>query len=251
MIIVLAILAALAAMAWPSLRKPLARHRLTAAAKQLRAELLRTRLDAIQRGEPLQFRYLPGTAEYRVEQLGAASQAQGPDDVNAGAWNGGFSNAVDDLQLEVSEPAATSESPVPVDGKKLSGEISFACEEHLLPDELAGLATSVPSPAALVPDEGVSLETSHEALSAEWSPPIVFYPNGRTTDAEIALVGDRNYRIRLSVRGVTGAVSIGDVVHPPEDAGGQPHPENPVTTIESRLRQESPSMSESSSLVKR
>jgi len=45
--------------------------------------------------------------------------------------------------------------------------------------------------------------------SAEWSAPIVFYPNGRTSRAEIRLKGDRGRFIDVTLRGWTGEVKIG------------------------------------------
>jgi prepilin-type N-terminal cleavage/methylation domain-containing protein len=48
-----------------------------------------------------------------------------------------------------------------------------------------------------------------EGSAAEWSPPIWFFPNGRTSPAHILLGGRRNFRVQVSLRGVTGAVAIG------------------------------------------
>jgi len=57
--------------------------------------------------------------------------------------------------------------------------------------------------------------------------------------------------VRLSLRGVTGAVTVGEVELPSEDRNGPAEFENPAATIESRLRQETPSTARSSSLVQR
>jgi len=42
-----------------------------------------------------------------------------------------------------------------------------------------------------------------------WSTPILFFPNGRTSNAKIRLRGRRDYQIDLSLRGVTGSVVMG------------------------------------------
>jgi len=46
---------------------------------------------------------------------------------------------------------------------------------------------------------------------ADWSAPLLFFPSGRTSNARIQLRGRRDYVIQLSLRGVTGAVTIGKV----------------------------------------
>ncbi len=59
---------------------------------------------------------------------------------------------------------------------------------------------------------------SAELQPDEWSAPILFFPNGRTSDARIRLGGRRSYRIEVTLRGVTGTVTVGklDWVEPPE-----------------------------------
>lgn len=236
MLIVLAVLAALAAMAWPSLRKPLAKHRLTSAAKQLRAELAGMRLKAIHRGQPLQFRYVPGTGQYCLEPLGGNQPAMARANSSASAWEGGFSNAIDDLQLETVDSAAQPARRQQAEEGKLPEDVLFAdtCEWG------SDLLESV-KPAGL---ETELLKPSRGALSdKDWSAPIVFYPNGRVSDAEISLVGDRNYRIRLNLRGITGAITVSAVEYPSEDHGGQLELPNPTVTADARQSQDARSSS--------
>jgi len=114
-------------------------------------------------------------------------------------------------RFEVSVLAAVDSEPggdelglaagAPPDGSgedRLSAGVSF----HE-PDE--------PQPADRLPD-------SAELQPDEWSAPILFFPNGRTSDARIRLEGRRGYRIEVTLRGITGAVTVGklDWVEPPE-----------------------------------
>lgn len=235
MLIVLAVLAALAAMAWPSLRKPLAKHQLSSAAKQLRAELAGMRLKAIHRGEPLQFRYVPGTGQYLLEPLAGTRPAASGGRSTQSAWEGGFSNAIDDLALETTDSSAGPRA-AQEEGETgaLPADIVFAGVQQA-GDSL--VESSVPAAT----DTGASEPTADALHEEEWSAPVYFFPNGRTSDAEIALVGDRDYQIRLNLRGITGAVTVGSVEFPSEERDGMAPVQHPTATADARRSQDAQS----------
>lgn len=252
MLIVVAVLAALATMSWPALRKPLARHRLTSAAKQLRAELMRTRLHAIQQGEPMEFRYVPGSAQYRVRSMRSVCSDRPATSSSESAWQGGFSNAVDDLRVETSNSSGAVSTCAEAEASKLPEEIKFA--ETCVPGE-GDIVEPAAAPAVATVPPGQTggdslLETSEGTAAEDWSQPVVFYPNGRSTDAEISLVGERDYHVRLSLRGATGTVTVGNVELPSEDRDG-PDLDNPAAAISSRMQYDVPSRAATPSLVRR
>jgi hypothetical protein len=219
MLIVVALIGALTAMAFPMLRKPLAKHQLRAAAKQLRAELARTRLEAIQQGESLQFRYVPGGNSYRVEPLDVAGSHDASIAGDAGMMDVDFEFqssqelAGEDLIETVDSNAAQAERNAAED---LPEDIRFA-EADVFGDEGEGfgLGQDEQLTSANLLERPQNLDDLDEL--ADWSDPIVFYPNGRTSNAEIHLVGDREYRISLTLRGVTGAIEVSPLERPPED----------------------------------
>ena len=49
------------------------------------------------------------------------------------------------------------------------------------------------------------------------SPPILFYPTGRAENARFLLRGPDGYRVTVTLRGLTGAVSAGTATRPPDD----------------------------------
>ncbi len=49
-----------------------------------------------------------------------------------------------------------------------------------------------------------------------WSDPIVFYPNGRTKNAQIRIKGERNTVVDVSLRGLTGVATAGKPRHEEE-----------------------------------
>ena len=66
LLIVMSILVVIAGLGLPSVMRMLDRSRLTSAAKELQAELNRTRLESMKSGEPLAFHYQPGTGCYEI-----------------------------------------------------------------------------------------------------------------------------------------------------------------------------------------
>jgi hypothetical protein len=47
---------------------------------------------------------------------------------------------------------------------------------------------------------------------SSWSPPILFYPNGRCTSARIRLRGASGLFVDVTLRGLTGAAQIGEIL---------------------------------------
>ncbi len=74
LLIVLALLAALTGLTWPSVRGMLANSRLRAAAKQVRVALVTARGNAIESGEPHRFRYAPGSNWFEIGPLDASAE---------------------------------------------------------------------------------------------------------------------------------------------------------------------------------
>ena len=150
---------------------------------------------------------------------------------SASAWEGGFSNSIDDLTVETAQSAANSSQRKQAEEGKLPEDVEFADAGQVGSDLLESIEPA--SEPAGLPDP------SSDALSEEdWSAPIVFYPNGRTSDAEISLVGDRDYRIRLNLRGITGAITVTAVEYPSEDRDGKPELQNPTATADVRRSQD-------------
>lgn len=186
MIVVLAILAVMVGLSWPAVQKMARRSRVNDAAKQVRNALAEARLAAIESGRVQVFRFQPGTGRFEV----AARQEE-----DAGP-------AVLRSALDQMAEAAASARPAAADpdagAKDLPGGIVFAGQEVA---EQPGAA-----------DEGTGLAGVSTAQLAErqsWSDPIVFYPNGRTSNARIRLTDLDRYFVEVNLRGLTGAVRIG------------------------------------------
>jgi len=88
----------------------------------------------------------------------------------------------------------------PVLEAELPGGILFA------PPETSSEVTPLPLDA----DTSVGAE--------QWGPPIVFLPNGRTSNARLKLISPQQFSIEITLRGLTGTAQIGTLQQ------GEPQP---------------------------
>jgi prepilin-type N-terminal cleavage/methylation domain-containing protein len=171
LLVVLAVLAALAALSWPAVRGLLEKTHLQSAAKQLRAALVRARLDAMESGSVRQFRYQPGTGHYEISAAATLDAAEDPGFEGEGGPAPGPKSAVADA---------------------LPGGAVFEGTETV--EDLLGASDLLEALA-----------------DGPRSAPVWFYPNGRTSSARFRLAGQRGYTIELVLRAVTGTVVIGEL----------------------------------------
>jgi Tfp pilus assembly protein FimT len=178
---VLTLIVLLGALTWPALDTAFSGTRLRKAADQVRAGFSGARVEAMQSGEVQLFRYAIDGAEYRIE---GRCQSQ--------------TTLADPLFDEDIEREVAAEQSVAAKKKqgKLPEGITFV-----------GGETTLDSRAAMISAE------SSTALTAEpgWSQPILFYPDGTTSDARLTLANQHGSCIDVTLRGLTGVVKVSDV----------------------------------------
>jgi prepilin-type N-terminal cleavage/methylation domain-containing protein len=248
LMIVLVVLAMLMAITWPSLRRPLSRGLVHDAARQLSKDLSRARMLAIDSGSTLALRFEVDGFRYQVvpaEQIltAEADETVGfdvgdSDDLLSGdedsTMDADDSGSFDDLGAFGDDTEA-----VPVQDSLSGGTDSFARQpleptpwSSELPNEVvfgdpAEQRQEEDSFSELYGDELNSEETEpvetlleqaeDELSGANWSEPVLFYPTGRSDQAEFLLRDPDGYTVIVTLRGVTGAVTIGRVEIPSED----------------------------------
>ena len=173
-LLVLAILVAMAAVAWPSIQSRLAHQRLASGADQVRAAWSGARVDAMASGRVHVFRCRHDSGEYVVEP-----------------WYG-MDDALDSSEVELAdeEPALRPEVEV---GTLPEGVIFSAGEAQLDSRSAAAAATL----------------SGAQERDEDWSGPIFFYPDGTTATAKLRVSGESGMGIDLRLRGLTGVVTIG------------------------------------------
>jgi hypothetical protein len=186
--LVLALLVIMAGFTWPALERPIAGHTLRKAADHVRSEWIRTRVKAMSDGETYYFRCAAGCGQYLIECQAGAQPVAGELFVNS------LAGSVDSSEASL----ATN----PKEGNLPEG-ITFYADDPAL-DAAAGMAAG----GADEPPLGAQV----------WSDPILFYPDGTTSGARLQLKNEFDSTIELSLRGLTGTVTVGEV----QSAGDNP-----------------------------
>jgi len=193
MLLVQGVIVSLVAMGWPSLRTSLDKNRLLESAKQVRVELARTRLEAIETGQTLQFRYRLDDDQYEISPVQLSSTRM-------------RTTLVSDRASE----ASSFDENAPGD------DATF----NTLPDGITFLDPDSLDESFENVDRDQTEEYSKvddDTESEGWSSPVVFYPNGKASNAQLLLGGDREYHVQVAVRGLTGKVTVGDLQRDEDD----------------------------------
>jgi prepilin-type N-terminal cleavage/methylation domain-containing protein len=176
MLIVLAVLALLSSLSWPAVRGMLGKGELREAAKQVRVALVKARLGAIESGVAQSFRYLPGSERFEVVPLPTSLD-------------------------EEKRPSPSRFRPRLSENEPIPG---FLPQGVMFEENDPRVAARVsPPPQA---GEGPGVRGRDDA---NWSTPIVFFPNGRSSNARIRLAGPRGLSVEVTLRGTNGATRIG------------------------------------------
>lgn len=180
LLLVLAILVAVAAVSAPALHGPLEDFRLKKNAELLRARWGKARVDAMRTGQTMMFRFQVGTGVYEVRP-----------------W------MTEEAYLENNTPgmAAAAASPQQV----------LAQQQPEAPQELAeGVTFFGVQSAASQRDAYLQQMVLQQQPDGQWSPPILFYPDGTASTVRLVLTNDRQTFVTLKMRGLTGVVEVSD-----------------------------------------
>jgi len=187
MMLVLAVLVAVGAMVLPALHGPLEDQRLLKSADLIRAQWTKARVTAMKNGRMYVFRYVTATDEYAIEPWSGEADAT--------------EASQEALSMETLPlPQATTEKRhmLGVAGQRLPDGVQFFMGETQADNRLAQTAADTAAPAA------------ENAVS-----PIVFYPDGSTSDARLVLTNERFF-VELTLRGLTGMVRVSELLNSEE-----------------------------------
>lgn len=176
-LLVLALLVVVAAVSMPAISSSLSRARLENGAELVRAAWGKARVAAMQVGEPYIFRYEPKGSRYQIVRLSAITA----DD--AGDLNNLPPESEDDAEYAEADMLRLAKSRLPT-------QIVFAAGDVAAVSQLAA--------AAAAPDGG-------------WSQPIMFYPDGTTSDAAVLVANASGETIRITLRSLTGISRASEV----------------------------------------
>jgi len=178
-LLALALVAVISAMAWPQLHRSIAGRRLAVAADAVRSALTLARAEAVRTGAAYQFRYVLGGERFRID----------PHDASGLSAAAGI-----DAGTEIAAPRG---------------------EDQILPEGVRFLAEQFPVADPEAPSADALTAASIPAGDG-WSVPILFYPDGTTSNACLVLTLDSGRAIQLELRGLTGTVAVRETTVPAE-----------------------------------
>ncbi|MEY2612873.1 MAG: hypothetical protein RL069_1685 [Planctomycetota bacterium] len=196
LILVLIILVTLAAIAFPTLEAMVSSRRLQQSAERLQNELLEARVEAMKTGQAQVFRATINGNTYTIEPWLSGNENS---DASAGATVMSASGVVETERTSTGQVALSSIS-ADGDAKQLDNDVQFMGIETLVD---ARNALEIQKSGETVPMAGVGT-----AVSGGISSPLLVYPDGSSTTAQIILADSRGRRMAIQLRGVTGRSSI-------------------------------------------
>lgn len=179
-ILVLSLLVIIGAVTVPLLEGTLTRSRLGHGGDLLRAAWSRARLAATQSGQAYAFRFEPRGSRYETIPL-----------------------------AQLTDPSARPLEATSVDDTVAEGD----------DDDARASDNSLPTGVTFA-DLQVSTSSqppSDPSVGAAWSRPILFYPDGTTSDAVVTLANEEGLTLHVTLRGLTGTARVGEI-----SSGGAP-----------------------------
>lgn len=183
MLLVLAILIVLAAVATPVFYRSIRDATLRSAGEQVRTEWNKAHIKAMKSGHIQVFRFQPGGRKYQIEPYAAADDTL---------------DAASSVNTFAPPPTPTSTDD-PNSPFQLPEGIKFL--EGMTAEEERAKAVE---------------EAMGSSGGGAWSRPILFYPDGVSSDAWLVVADEHNSAIRVELRGLTGLAVIGDLTTPDE-----------------------------------
>ena len=191
-ILVLIILVVLGAIAFPTLDSMIYGRRLLQSTERLQNELHEARVEAMRTGQVQVFR---ATINGNSYSIGPWLSGNEDSDASAGAtvMNAGGLVKTDRV---AGGAVGLSSGQLGGDAKQLAGDVQFLGIETLVD---ARNALELQKTGEAPPIGGVGT-----AVSGGISSPLLIYPDGSSTTAQIVLADSRGRRMALQLRGVTG-----------------------------------------------
>lgn len=182
LLVVLTLLVILLSLAAPSILAPLRSQRLKSAADAICAEFGKARIEAMESGRVQMFRFQKDTGNYMVEPWLRASDTQENNLVGEGDRVAGNSLITQSVE------ASTRQDTLPEGVVFMGEQVDIDLRSYETTDGQIA--------------EGGSTDNSR---------PILFYPDGTTSDARVVLKSEDGSLKMVKLRGLTGVAKIADV----------------------------------------
>ncbi len=195
LMLVLALMVVIGAMSLPAMQHAFDNQRLRMAGEQVRVEWNKACIRAMKTGQILMFRCEPGGSTFNVEPYFTGQEwleADARHSESTRNSSAGLSSAVGQA--------------TPIGQADVAAVDAAAAKPHTLPAEVVFVAGSVEADSRAVQIQqdtqgAVAPDTGEVA-------PILFYPDGTTSDARICLTNKRQMCVEVSLRSLTGTAKV-------------------------------------------
>jgi len=182
-LLVLILLVVMGSLAKPALEGTLASFRLQRGVDQVLADWAKVRTKAIEDGQVYQFRFSQDSNEYRVDPWYADENYQPSDR--------------DQEDVESSSATVFSDSSEEEEEDNIEWQFKAEVSETIV--FVSG------QQAVVQPPDTREIETLESEDSTEWSAPILFFPDGTTSEASLLLRNENELYQRATLRALTGS----------------------------------------------
>ncbi len=215
-LLVLALMVAMAAMVIPALFV-FDDEYLRQAADQVRGDWSAARVEAMTSGLTQVFRYEIESGEYVIQPWegdDALLEASGGTSSSGGVTQGNFSGDTTGFGARSGGLGPVAPGGAGVAGSPYNNPqnragsytAGSAVHQKTLPEEIKFASGQVGMDIRAV-------QVADAVGSSYLAPPILFYPDGTTSDAIVTLVNDQGDTITLQLRGLTGIVQVSEIEH--------------------------------------
>jgi len=183
-LLVLALIVVVFAVAVPTLTGSLSNQRLKKSGEVVRAAFSRARVEAMRTGRIQAFHSQVGGNRYDVVPWYVAEdavEADVPDADDVSATSAAGWGLIDEQAAET-----------------LPEGILFVHETEIADERTETIAAEAADTAAAA-----------RRYDTPWSPPVLFYPDGTTSDARVVLRNERGWIVAVELRGLTGVARVG------------------------------------------
>ena len=204
LLLVLVLLVIAGSLAIPAITGAFAGVRLRRAGDAVMARWAEARAQAIETGVPYQFRFSPDSGTYRIEPSSTASAQAASTTVEAGVTSTSPPDAA------TSKPTS---DPAPSAGAETAATYKSLTDSPTLESQLPGSITFQGGQLARddAGRDGRRVDTLQQSASS-WSTPILFFPDGSTSQATVVLQNDVPLFLRVTLRGLTGVARSSGVM---------------------------------------
>jgi len=190
LLLVLTLIVVIAAAAAPAFQGPIDNFRLLKSADLVRARWAKARCEAMRSGQTMMFRYQPQTGMFEIAPF------QSDTDYLESSQLFGAAGTMPATNGATSNVMATSAATGYRTSEELAENVTFAA--------LATVANSR--------DMHVQQFIQNQGAGTQFSPPILFYPDGTSTTTRVTLANKRQRFVMIQLRGLSGVAEVSEVL---------------------------------------